>query len=438
MLLSLRKLLPKSISTRFFLILIAPVVLSQIVFVYVFFGRHTETVVKCISNTLAGDIKTLSTLLDKNNEQCKEIANNMDMDIAILPNSTLRKTEIARHGRIKKHMRKALEAKGVKNFFIKSARKKVFVYVGSSSGNSVYKISFLRKKIYSRTTPIVILWGASSAIILLIVAFLFLKNQIRPIKRLAMAMYSFGKGKDDNKYKPEGATEIRMAGLAFCEMKTNFRKLLSNRMNTLAGISHDLKTPITRMKLQLAMMPKTSETNGLLEDVSMMTKITDDFLFHARQESQESFSYQNLYIFLSKAIKNHEFPIKIEGDKAIEICIKQTSFKRIIDNIVSNSEKYAKNLYISFYKDKGNDVVIDFEDDGAGINPLIIGDIFHPFFTENEARTKTSYGHYNMGLGLSIVKDIVNDHGGTITAFCNSKKHGGARFTMVIPNGEVN
>jgi two-component system osmolarity sensor histidine kinase EnvZ len=104
------------------------------------------------------------------------------------------------------------------------------------------------------------LWGASSAIVLLIIAFLFLKNQIRPIKRLANAMYGFGRGDDDNKYKPEGASEIRMAGIAFCEMKTNFRKLLSSRLNTLAGISHDLKTPITRMKLQLAKIPKTDET----------------------------------------------------------------------------------------------------------------------------------------------------------------------------------
>jgi two-component system osmolarity sensor histidine kinase EnvZ len=169
----------------------------------------------------------------------------------------------------------------------------------------------------------------------------------------------------------------------------------------------------------------------------MMTKITDDFLFHARQQNLESFSYQNLYIFLNKIAKNYTFPIEIDGDKAIEICMKQTSFRRVVDNIVSNSEKYANNLYVSFYRDKESDIIIDFEDDGSGIDPMIISDIFHPFFTENKARTKTSDKQTNIGLGLSIVSDIVHDHGGTITAFCNSKKYGGARFTVVIPNGNV-
>ncbi len=429
-----KKLLPKNISSRFFIILTTPVILSQMIFGYVFFGRHTETILSCVSNMIAGEMKVLLDVLetDDSRSQYQKVSQELDMQVDILENASLKQDRKAKYGRVYKQLNKALISKEISNFLIRASNKKVYVYAASDNHEDVvYKISFLRKKLYSRTTPIVIMWGAASAVVLLIIAFIFFKNQLRPIKRLAEAMYRFGHGEDDNQYKPEGAMEVRVAGVAFCELKTNFRQLLNDRMNRLAGVSHDLKTILTRLKLQLALMPKNKETKGLLDDVNMMEKITESFILHAAQSNKESFSYQNLFKFLSRLISTHDFGIHLSGDKAIEVCIKVVSFTRALENIISNAKKYANNLYISFYR-KEDDIVIDLEDDGCGVDPTIANDIFDPFFSSSEARTKPSDGDPNVGLGLSITKDIILDHGGVINVV-SSQKYGGARFTITIP-----
>lgn len=427
-----KKLLPKSISSRFILILVAPVVLSQLVFGYIFFGRHTETVINCVSAIIAADIKVLTDIIDsnENHDKYKEMAGIMDINVEIIRNSDLNYKYKIKNDRLYRSINKALISKGVPEFFVKSWGRKIFIYVDSKKHNSVYKFSFLKKKIYSRTIPIVIMWGISSSIILLLIAFIFLKNQIRPIQRICMAMEDFGRGYDNNKYKDEGATEVRRAWRSFFNMKNNFKKLMSDRVNTLAGISHDLRTPLTRMRLQISLMPKNEETKGLLEDINMMTKITDSFMLHASKINNESFSYQNLFIFLEKVLRKCNFPVEISGDKAVELFIKPVSFRRTIQNIVSNAEKYASKLYVNFYKTEKH-VVIDMEDDGCGINPMLLQNIFSPFFSENSARTK-DFSSPNVGLGLSIARDVISDHGGEISAE-NSEKYHGAKFSIKIP-----
>lgn len=428
-----KKLLPKSISSRFMLILIAPIILSQLIFGYIFFGRHTETIINCVSTIIAGDIRVLTDLIDShdvNSVKYKEISNIMEINVDIIKNSNLSQEYKKRNNRIYKSINRALLLKGVHEFYVKSFGRKIWVYVNSQKNNAVYKFSFLKKKIYSRTIPIVILWGVSSAIVLLIIAFIFLKNQIRSIKRLAIAMEDFGRGSENNKYREEGATEVRTAWRSFFNMKTNFKKMMDDRMNTLAGISHDLKTPLTRMRLQLALMPKTEQTKGLFEDIAMMTKITDSFILHASEVNDESFSYQNLSIFLGKITKKYNFPIEIYGDKAIEVFIKPVSFKRVIENIISNAQKYATKLYINFLETKDS-IFINLEDNGGGIDPFILDDIFSPFFSGNKARTKDSSSP-NVGLGLNIARDIISDHGGEISAD-NSEQYYGAKISIRIP-----
>ncbi len=428
-----KKLLPKSISSRFVLILIAPIIFSQLIFEYIFFGRHTETIINCVSTIIAGDIKVLTDLMDSNNltfAKCREISNIMEIDVDTIKNSNFSQPHKKRNNRIYKSINRALLSKGIHEFYVKPFDRKIWIYVNSQKNNTVYKFSFLKKKIYSRTIPIVILWGVSSAIILLIIAFIFLKNQIRPIKRLAIAMEDFGNGNDNNKYKEEGATEVRVAWMSFFNMKTNFKKVMDDRMNTLAGISHDLKTPLTRMRLQLALMPRNDETKDLLEDIVMMTKITDSFILHASKINNESFNYQNLSIFLERIIKKYNFPIEIYGDKAIEIFLKHVSFKRVIENIISNATKYATKLYINFFETKDS-IFINFEDNGSGIDPFILNDIFSPFFSGNRARTK-DLSSPNVGLGLNIARNIVLDHGGEINAE-NSEQYHGAKISIRIP-----
>lgn len=401
------------------------------IFGYIFFGRHTETIMNCVSSMVAGDIKILADYLDTHgfNGRYKAIAHTMEIEVKIIPDANLLPHHKLKHNRIYRSLNKALLSKGVEHFFIKSLNRKLFVYIPSKKYKCVYKFTFLKKKIYSRTIPIVTLWGISSAIILLIIAFMFLQNQIRPIKRLAIAMNDFGNGIEHMQYKAEGATEVRAAWNAFLNMKTNFKKLIQERINTLAGISHDLKTPLTRMRLQIALMPETEETKGLLEDINIMTKITESFMLYASETSNETFSYQNLALFLEKIVQKHNFPIEISGDRSIEVFIKPISFERVMENIISNAEKYASRLYISFYA-LNNKIVVDMEDDGEGIAPMLLKNIFTPFVTGNKARTKQSQAP-NVGLGLSIARDIMLDHGGEISAG-NSEKYTGAKFRLLL------
>ena len=429
-----KKLLPKNISSRFFLILLLPVVFSQVIFGVVFLGKHTETIFRVVSNQIAGDVKAISRMLDLKYEEkyIEEIKKNIDMEVDILNDTALKKNGLQKKTKAYRMLSNAFNRKNIKEYYIMPFEKKVLVYVASDDNKNVYKMSFSRKKMDIRIISIVLGWGGASAIVLLLIAFLFLKNQIRPITRLSKAMEQYGQGKDTNTFVPEGAKEVRMAGQAFCEMKINFRKLLSERMKTLAGISHDLRTPLTKMKLQLGMMSKTKETEWLLRDVNMMIKITESFTLHAAAQNKEMFVHRNLTSFMNEIsldYKSDDFNVFIVGDKAIEVSIKYVSLKRAFGNIISNSKKYAKNIYIDFERSK-NMVNICFEDDGVGIDPEITESIFSPFVGQNDARTQSDT--VSVGLGLSIARDAIIDHGGDISA-SQSKKYGGARFIVNLP-----
>ncbi|MDR3031275.1 MAG: HAMP domain-containing histidine kinase [Holosporales bacterium] len=429
-----KKILPKSISSRFFTILIAPVVLSQLIFGIVFFGKYTDRVIGNISDQVAGDIKVIQKALDNSYEGSivESIKESFDISIFVLKNSKLRKTGLAKRTKIYRIFRNSLIKKELSDFYIKPINKDIAVFLQSNNKNDIYKLYFKKQKLYTRIVPIVLGWGIASSIVLLIIAFIFLKNQIRPMKRLAKAAEQFGKGIDTNNFVPEGAKEIKMAGVAFCEMKSNFRKLLNNKLKTLAGVSHDLKTPLTKMELQLSLMPKTPEVLGLKQDVNMMIEITRSFTLHASEQLKEAFSSRNLFSLffeISKDYNSSNFCIHIEGDKRMEILMKYVSLKRAFSNIVSNSKKYATTLYIKFTKLE-NTLEIILEDDGSGIRDEILDAIFSPFFSENMARTQNKTA--NVGLGLSVARDAIIDHGGEITAH-NSKVYKGACFIVTLP-----
>jgi two-component system osmolarity sensor histidine kinase EnvZ len=217
-------------------------------------------------------------------------------------------------------------------------------------------------------------------------------------------------------------------------MKKNVRELIENRMITLAGISHDLRTPLTKMKLQLTLMPRSKERDWLMDDVDTMIKITESFTIHAAEQSKEIFTRRNLKMFLKEVVKDYQsdnFRVYVLGNENVELSVKYTSLKRAFGNIISNSQKYANNLYIN-YQIEDSKIIVNFEDDGVGLDETAMHDIFYPFIKQNTART---HGHDDgVGLGLSITRDSVIAHGGTIVA-CNSKTYGGAWFKVTIPLG---
>jgi two-component system osmolarity sensor histidine kinase EnvZ len=259
-----------------------------------------------------------------------------------------------------------------------------------------------------------------------------MKNQIKPIKKLAQSASDFGRGLSTDWYIPEGAKEIRIAGTAFCEMTKRVKELMDNRMITLAGISHDLRTPLTKMKLQLSLMDKTKETRWLLSDVNMMIKMVESFTIHAAEQSKENFVSKHLHSLLnelSRAYSTKTFKFHIGGDTNVEISVKYVSIKRAFGNIIANAQKISKNLYITVNKEENN-LKICFEDDGPGLKEENMDSVFSPFVKQDAARTHSNTA--GVGLGLSIAKDVVTAHRGTISAH-NSTKYGGACFTVLIP-----
>jgi two-component system osmolarity sensor histidine kinase EnvZ len=430
----LKKVLPKSIFARFLLILTAPVVLSQFIFSVFFSEKYTQVILGIISRQMAGEAIGISQLLDM---KCDEIYINklkksMNLDIEVINDAKLQKTGISKNHTAYRVLRRALRNKGYENYYIRTNARDMEIYIPSNNNQDVYKISFPRKNLYMKFIPLVLGSGIVSSLILLIVAFVFLKNQIRPIKKLAKAAEDFGKGYDTTDYTPEGAKEVRMAGMAFCEMKQNVKTLMDDRMRILAGISHDLRTPLTKMKLQLSLMPKTKETEWLKSDVNMMIKMTESFTLQAAEQNKEIFIHRNLNSLLNEIIRDYEnedFKIYINGDKTINVLIKYLSLKRAFGNIIANAKKYSKNLYISFNK-VNDQITIQFEDDGEGVDEKNLNIIFSPFKKENPARTHDNA--QGVGLGLSIARDAIIANGGEIKA-SRSKRYGGACFTVTFP-----
>lgn len=398
-------------------------------FGYVFFGRHTETVVKSISEVVSGEIEVLFEIMNSNKEiDAINMGKKMGISVEIINNEKLKNKGTAKKTRIYKILESELNKKKIKSFFISRKGKNIMIYIDATEKEAVYKMAFPKKRLYSNTTHVVIIWGAASGVIMLLIAFLFLKNQIRAVTRLANATVMFGRG-IDIKLTPEGAYEIKQAGIAFGEMQTKIRKLLQERMIALAGISHDLRTPLTRMKLQLSMMDRTQEVKDLIDDVNLMTEITSSFLEFSKEQINEPYSSQNLFKILI-SFKIDKRKIKIIGDKNVDIIAKQTSFKRAIGNIISNAERFADKIFIYFEKFDSK-IIIRIEDNGPGIQDSDIEKIFKPFISANNARTIGNQ-HANIGLGLTIAKDTIASHGGSITAG-RSQLHGGALFEIILP-----
>ncbi len=430
----IKRLLPKSLISRFLLILITPVIFSQLIIGIIFSEKYTGTILNIISQQMAGEAVAIAKLLDLGCEKSyiDELKKNMNLEIDILNDLKLEKSGISKNHTAYRVLRNAIIKKGYSNYYIDTQNQNMDIYIPASNETDIYKISFSRKTLYMKIIPVILGCGIISSILLLIIAFIFLKNQIRPIKKLAKAAESFGKGMDNSyEYKPEGAQEIRIAGTAFYEMRENLKNLLDNRLKVLAGISHDLRTPLTKMKLQLSVMPKTNETEWLMKDVNTMIKITENFTLHAAEQNKEKLTQVNLYDFIKNITFEYisdEFSIELTGIKDIFLLIKPVSLGRAFGNIISNAKKYSSKLVITILKEN-NFVIINFEDNGPGIISDNPEELFHPFKKQNEARTQNIDD--GVGLGLSIARDAILAHGGNITA-CNSQKFNGACFCVKL------
>lgn len=426
--LSLRDFFPKSLFKRAFLIIGLPLILVQIVFTVVFLDRYLDSVTKSLASNIAHSTKVITDIYSQNPKLAQDIAEELGVLAIFHPNRSIKGMQHSDLEAWEDHfLKNALEEAFDGPFILTTSPEVLDINIETKDGLMV--ISVLRKKLMNRTTILVFVWVFGAALIFLIIASIFMKNQVRPIQRLAEAAEKFGKGMDMDDFKVSGASEVRQAARAFNLMRERIKRQITQRSEMLAGISHDLRTPLTRLKLELAMMPSSGAVEEMKNDVLEMESLINEYLDFMRGHGQEKKSPSDIKVLIESclfSLKNQ--PLKIETHLgSMPISLRQNSFKRAIKNLLENANRYASKAIIRTYAKDGHAVIV-IEDNGEGIPANKRKEVFKPFVRLEKSRNPKTGG---VGLGLSITQDIVHAHGGQITLGKSSL--GGLRVTIKIP-----
>ena len=437
----LKRLLPKTLFGRSFVILATPLVLLQIVLAYVFYDAHWETVTRRLALGLAGDISmVIQSVREAPDAAARERAlrlarTHFALDVEVLPEEILPVgSQAARpFGILERMLSQALGEKLFRPFALDTRRPDSMVEILVQLPEGVLRVVTQRKRLDSTTTDIFVLWMVGTSGLLLAIAVLFLRNQMRPVRALARAADAFGKGRDPGDVKPSGATEVRQATAAFIAMRERMNREMSQRTEMLAGVSHDLRTPLTRMKLQLEMLGDTVDLGNLKGDVRDMESMVEGYLAFARGQDSERPVVTDLQNLLAGVIDNarrqgQDVALEAAGDMVLPL--RPNAFKRCITNLVDNALRYAADGGpVAVSARRHNEVVeIAIDDEGPGIPADRREDAFKPFYRLDPSRNPETPG---VGLGLTIARDIARGHGGDL--ILEDGPHGGLRALVRVP-----
>src|SRR5438046_4567329 len=315
-------------------------------------------------------------------------------------------------------------------FWIDTVGRSNLVEIRIRLDDTVMRVFAQRSAAYASNSEIFLWWMIGTSLVLLFVAILFLRNQIRPILTLADAAEAFGKGRDVPGFRPRGASEVRRAALAFIEMKRRVERTMEQRTTMLAGVSHDLRTLLTRFKLELALIGDSPEADALKKDVDEMGRMLEAYLAFARGDAGEQSAPTDMAGFLDElkgdAERNgHSTKVEFHGHPIVTV--RPAAFKRCLANLVSNAARYAPSISITGHRDH-RWLTVSVDDDGPGIAPHLREEVFKPFLRLDDARNQDEGG---TGLGLAIARDIARSHGGDITL--SDSPLGGLRATVRVP-----
>ena len=428
----IKKFLPQTLLGRSILILVVPLIILQIIITLIFYNRHWDTIARHRTIDFVKDITLVVESFEKNKSTenqswvLNDVSEKLQLQTLYIKNKKLSfDKDKQKTSKLEKYLLENLDPLG-KRFNLNINDKKKLITVMVEINNGVLEFRANKKRIYSSTTYIFILWMVSASIILFIVALLFLKNQIKPIRKLAIAVDRFGKGKDIENFKPSGAKEVRRVSSAFKIMKERIENSITQRNKMFSSISHDIRTILTRMKLNLEL--HKLDKSGLKKDLIEMEEMVEEYLKYAKGEEKEKIQKINIVNLLNLIKKRYSKKnIFFKNNKKINISIRLNSIKRCINNILSNSLKFSKKIKISCHKVKGYvEIIID--DDGPGIPRNERKKVLQPFYRVEGSRNRNTGG---IGLGITIAADIINNHGGNF--FLGKSPLGGLRAKIYLP-----
>ncbi len=437
--LSPKKLLPRTLFGRSLLILIIPVLLIQVVTTYFFFERNWVKMTDRLAYAVAGEIAIMADNIEHGltdealQQQAGYAAQELDLLVSYQPGEAFTDTDPPVYKSfVAQALHDALDNQVRRQHNIRVDLEEKWVDVTLKLNNGVLHVSVPQRRLFSTTSYIFLLWMLGSSLVLLAVAIMFMRNQIRPIRRLAVAAERIGKGLDiPAGFKPEGAREVRQASKAFIEMQERIRRQMQQRTAMLAGVSHDLRTPLTRMKLQVAMLGDSPDASALKKDIEDMERMVNAYLDFARGQGSEVSVRTDINELLERVLAN----VRRQGvtadlviDPSLSAQLRPVAFERCITNLVSNARKFASHVWITASRPDEETISIVIEDNGPGIPEDQYEEVFKPFVRGEPSRNPETGG---VGLGLPIVQDIVTGHGGKV--WLGKSSHGGLKVSIEMP-----
>jgi two-component system osmolarity sensor histidine kinase EnvZ len=432
-----KSMLPKGLYARALLIIITPMVVLQSVVAFVFMEQHWNTVTRRLSAAVTQDIAAVvdmrkSLPRDGDYAELRRIAQQrLGLQVDFLP-----ATELPPPGpkpffslldqALSEEVRKQIG----RPFWIDTVGRSNLVEIRIALDDVVMRVFARRSAAYASNSEIFLLWMVGTSLVLITVAILFLRNQIRPILRLAEALESFGKGRDVPNFRPRGAQEVRRAASAFIEMKSRVERTIEQRTTMLAGVSHDLRTVLTRFKLELALIGDGPEVEAMKKDIDEMGRMLEAYLAFARGDAGEPAEPTDMSAFLAELKADterdgHATTVEFRGLPVVTV--RPNAFKRCLANLVSNAARFAGAIAITGHRDHRY-MTITVDDDGPGIPPHLRDEVFKPFLRLDDARNQDEGGS---GLGLAIARDIARSHGGDI--LLGDSPMGGLRASVRVP-----
>jgi two-component system osmolarity sensor histidine kinase EnvZ len=429
--------MPSGLYGRALLIIIAPMVILQSVVAFVFMERHWNTVTRRLSAAVTQDVAALIDIYklypqDADSAQLRRIAQErLGLVVDFLP-----ATEMPPPGPkpffslLDQALSEELRKQIGKPYWIDTVGRSSLVEIRIQLDNAVMRVFARRSAAYASNSEIFLLWMVGTSLVLLAVAILFLRNQIKPILRLADAAESFGKGREVPNFRPRGATEVRRAAYAFIEMKSRVERAIEQRTAMLAGVSHDLRTVLTRFKLELALIGDGPEIDAMRRDVDEMSRMLEAYLAFARGDAGEPSAPTDMATFLDELKTDaerhgHKMTVTFHGHPVVTV--RPNAFRRCLSNLASNAARFASAISVTGHRDH-RWLTITVDDDGPGIPAHLRDDVFKPFLRLDDARNQDEGG---TGLGLAIARDIARSHGGEI--LLGDSPLGGLRASVRVP-----